>query len=69
MLAGKMIRQSLIANKFKFVSGLLLKKISSSVLFYFSRSIYDSNESIDVVHGESNFFIEVMDELGLFIDK
>jgi hypothetical protein len=35
----------------------------------FSLSIYDSNESIDVVHGESNFFIEVMHELGLFIDK
>jgi hypothetical protein len=31
--------------------------------------IYDSNESIDFVHEKSKIFIEVMDELELFIDK
>jgi hypothetical protein len=32
-------------------------------------SIYDSNESIGFLHGKSFFFIEVLDELELFIDK
>jgi hypothetical protein len=32
-------------------------------------SVYDSNESIDFVHGKSIFFIEVLDELELFIYK
>jgi hypothetical protein len=35
----------------------------------FLLSIYDRNESIDFVHGKSNFFIEVLDVLELFIDK
>jgi hypothetical protein len=35
----------------------------------FLLSIYDSNESIDFVHGKSKFFIEILDELELFIDK
>jgi hypothetical protein len=36
---------------------------------FFLLSIYDSNESIDFVHGKSKNFIEVLDELELFIDK
>jgi hypothetical protein len=35
----------------------------------FLLSIYDSNESIDFVHGNPNIFIEILDELELFIDK
>jgi hypothetical protein len=35
----------------------------------FLLSIFDSNESIDFVQAKSNFFIEVLDELRLFIDK
>jgi hypothetical protein len=38
-------------------------------IWLFLLSIYDSNESIDFVHGKSKFFIEVLDELELFIDK
>jgi hypothetical protein len=37
MIAGKVIRQSLIANKLKFANGLFLKKMSSSApLFPFN---------------------------------
>jgi hypothetical protein len=39
------------------------------VEFNFLLSIYDSNESIDFVHEKTKFFIEVLDELELFIDK
>jgi hypothetical protein len=42
--------------------------LKKSVLV-FLLSINDSNESIDFVHGKSKFFIEVLDELELFIDK
>jgi hypothetical protein len=38
--------------------------------FLYSKScFYDGNESIGFVHGKSNFFIEVLDELRLFIDE
>jgi hypothetical protein len=69
MLARKVIHQPLIANKLKFVYGLFIRKISSSVsLFHFLFTIV-MKLHIDVVHGESNFFNEGIDELGLFIDK
>jgi hypothetical protein len=35
----------------------------------FLLSIYDSNENIDCVHGKSNFFIEILGELKILIDK
>jgi hypothetical protein len=41
----------------------------SIIIFSFLLSIYDSNESIDFMHGKSNFFIDVLDVLELFIDK
>jgi hypothetical protein len=67
MIARKVIRQPLIPNILTFVYGLFIRKISSRITF--SLSIYDSNERINVVQGESNLFIEVMDELGLIINK
>jgi hypothetical protein len=41
-----------------------------SYLFYFLFTIViDSNESIDFVHEKPKIFLEVLDELELFIDK
>jgi hypothetical protein len=38
-------------------------------VYFFLLSTYDSDESIGFVHGKYFFFIQVLDELRLFIDK
>jgi hypothetical protein len=44
-------------------------KIAEKSTCRFLFSIYNSNESIDFVPENPNFVIEVLDELGLCIDK
>jgi hypothetical protein len=44
----------------------MIKSLSAGFLLL---SIYDSNESIDFVQGNTILSIEVLDELEVFIDK
>jgi hypothetical protein len=55
---------TIVTVTMRYLHGIFLRIRDTFLL-----SIYDSNESIDFVHGKSKKIMEVLDELELFIDK